>query len=85
MVINRNTSKSNWLPFSNYVLFYYFAEKFLLMHEKILQKWEGGMCLIILLSSVKGLGFALNLDTWIFLCLSITFVCSSCTVDYHTF
>ena len=46
------------------------------MHEKILQKQEGGMRLIILLSSVKGLGFALNLDTWIFLCLSIAFVFS---------
>lgn len=34
------------------------------------------MRLIILLSSVKGLGFALNLDTWIFLCLSIAFVFS---------
>lgn len=53
MEINRNTSKSNWLPVSNYTLFYYFVKRFLLMHEKYSK--GNRQVLIILLSSVKDL------------------------------
>lgn len=63
MEINRNTSKSNWLPVSNYTLFYYFVEKI------FTDAWKyskgNRRVLIILLSSVKDLAFASNPDPWI--------------------
>lgn len=55
MVINRNTSKSNWLPFSNCVLFYYFAERISTGAWKIFQKQEP--CFSLFYCLCQGFGF----------------------------